>query len=201
MNMKPWIMEFIKDKRVGAIASTSKGLANKLIENIDFEKKLITVEYGPGHGAISRKLLEKMTNDSVVFVFETNTTFVKKLKEIKDNRLIVINDDASNAKSVLKNKYNVEYVDYIISTIPFTFIEKHARSRIMYDSYKMLKQNGMFITYQYSFLIYGLLKRYFNNANWDVVIFNLPPVVIFNGIKDNRNYSTGHIFQNELHDN
>ena len=193
--MKLWIKEFIKDHNIGAIAATSDILAKKMIENMHFEKTLIIVEYGPGEGMITRMLLDSMTLDSVVFVFETNTTFVKKLKEIKDNRLIVINDDASNAKSALKNKYNVEYVDYIISTIPFTFIEKHARSRIMYDSYKMLKQNGLFITYQYSFLIYGLVKRYFKNANWDVVIFNLPPAVLINGIKETKeNNSTEHIY-------
>lgn len=185
--MKFWIKEFVKDHKIGAITATSDLLAQKMIAPIRFEKSLTIVEYGPGEGMITRLLLDKMTSDSVLYVFETNRTFAKKMKEINDYRLIVINEDASNAISVLKNNYNVEYVDYIVSTIPFSFIEKHVRSRIMYNSYKMLNQSGVFITYQYSFLIYGLLKRYFKYTKWNLVIFNLPPAILINGTKEKNN--------------
>jgi len=179
------IKEFIKDFEVGAIAPTSNNLAKKVIEKLTFEKEAIIIEYGPGDGVITKMLLDKMTTNSVLYVFETNKTFIKKLIEIKDNRLIIINDNASKARLVLKNCYNVEKVDYIISTIPFSFIKKNKRRRIISVSYKILKEQGKFITYQYSFFIFHLLKTKFKNVNWEFILLNIPPAFIINGIKMN----------------
>jgi len=183
MKTKLYIKELVKDKNVGAVTSTSEHVVKKLVEKINFKNAEIIVEYGPGNGVITRILLDNMKPNAGLYVFETNKNFIDNLSQIKDNRLFIINDDAENAKFVLKNKYQVESVDYIISTIPFTFIEKRKRRKIIYKSFSLLNESGRFITYQYSWLIFNLIKRRFKSVQWKFVLLNLPPAFIIYGIK------------------
>ncbi len=177
------IKELIKDKNVGAIVSTSKYVVKDFINKIDFEKAKVFVEYGPGKGVITKQLLNLMSEDTVLFAFETNESFINELIKINDKRLILINADAEEAKMILKNRYKIERVDYIISTIPFTFLDRKKRRRIIFRSYSLLKENGKFITYQYSLLIYHLIKERFSKSSLNATLLNVPPVFIFEGTK------------------
>lgn len=183
MKTEIFIKELVKDKNIGAITSTSGHIVQKIIEIINFSDADVLIEYGPGNGTITRILLNNMKQKAVLYVFETNNNFINDLAKIKDKRLVIINDDAENAEYILKNKYQVEKVDYIISTIPFTFIEQRKRKRIVYRSFSLLKKNGRFITYQYSWLILNLLKKQFKNVQWKLVLLNIPPAYIMCGIK------------------
>lgn len=181
------LQEFIKDKKVGAVMQTTRYVTRKLIEKINFQQAEVFVEYGSGKGVITKMLLDNIGPNAVLFAFETNENFIENLNEIHDSRLIVVNNDAEDAKRILKSKYQIEVVDYIISTIPFSLIEKHKRNRIINNSFKLLKEKGRFITYQYSWFIFNLMKRNFNHVNWELVLLNFPPVVIIDGIKEHKN--------------
>ncbi len=55
-----FLLEYIKNPRkVGAIVSISKYLAYEMINSIDFEKTECIVEYGPGTGAFTEKILSR----------------------------------------------------------------------------------------------------------------------------------------------
>jgi len=177
------IKELVKDKNVGAIVSTSTYVVNDLVNKIDFDKAKVILEYGPGNGVITKQLLKSMQNDAVLFVFETNKNFVTDLLKINDKRLVIINADAEHAKLILKNRYKIEKVDYIISSIPFTFFSRRKRQKIIFRSHSLLKEQGKFITYQYTWLIYSLIKQKFTAATISTTILNIPPAFILEGIK------------------
>jgi phospholipid N-methyltransferase len=183
MTEKILIREFIKDKKVGAAFSTGKHVIKKMLGNIDFDKANSLVEYGPGKGVITKHLLERMRKDAVLFVFETNEMFIKELLNISDKRLVIINEGAEDARTILKNRYKINKVDYVISTIPFTFFDRRKRKRIITKTYNMLNENGKFITYQYSGLIYQLLKQKFQQTQCIAALINIPPAIILIGIK------------------
>jgi phospholipid N-methyltransferase len=183
MSEKILIREFIKDKKVGAAFSSGKHVIKKMLGNIDFDKADILVEYGPGKGVITKQLLERMRKDAVLFVFEINETFIKELLNISDKRLVIINESAENAQIILKNRYKISKVDCIISTIPFTFFNRRKRKRIITKTYNLLNENGKFITYQYTGLIYQLLKQKFHQTRVIAAVLNIPPAIIFTGIK------------------
>ncbi len=183
MTEKILIKEFIKDKKVGAVFSTSKHVVKKMLGSIDFDKAKLLVEYGPGKGVITTHLLERMRKDAVLFVFETNKSFIKELLNISDKRLVIINAGAEDARIILKNRYKINKVDYIISTIPFTFFDRRKRKRVITKTYNLLNENGKFITYQYTGLIYQLLKQKFHQTRVIAAILNIPPAIIFTGIK------------------
>ena len=175
--------DFIRDKKVGAVVSTSGNVTKKMMSKIDFNEAKILVEYGPGTGIITKQLLAFMREDAVLFVFETNENFVDMLCKINDNRLIIINSDAEDAQVILKNRYKLEKVDHIISSIPFTFINETKRKSIIYKTFSLLNEKGKFITYQYSLLIHNLIKKQFSETSLKFALINLPPVFIFEAIK------------------
>ena len=183
MTEKILIKEFIKDKKVGAAFSTTKHVIKKMVGNIDFDKAKILLEYGPGKGVITEHLLELMREDAILYAFETNEGFIKELLNISDNRLVIVNADAEDARTILKNRYKINKVDYVISTIPFSFFDRRKRKRVITKTYNLLNEKGKFITYQYSGLIYQLIKQKFHQTQVIAALINIPPAIIFTGIK------------------
>jgi len=183
MNENILIKEFVKDKKVGAFFSTTKSVTKKMLNNINFHEAKILVEYGPGKGIITKHLLEQMQEDAVLYVFEINKNFINDLLRVNDKRLIVVNADAYNARTILKNKYKINKVDYVISTIPLTFYDRRKRKRIVTKTYNLLNENGKFITSQYTWLVYYLLKQRFHQTRVIAAIINIPPSIIFIGLK------------------
>jgi len=57
------------------------------------------------------------------------------------------------------------------------------RKRVIAKTYNLLNENGKFITYQYTWLIYQLIKQKFHQTRVIAAILNIPPAIIFTGIK------------------
>ncbi|MEK6890796.1 MAG: rRNA adenine N-6-methyltransferase family protein [Nanoarchaeota archaeon] len=177
--MKPiLIREFIRDKRVASIKSSSRFVAKQICDMINFNKNLVIIEYGPGNGVITKEILKRMNKDSRLLVIETNEKFCIFLSKIKDDRLIVINNEAGNVKEIL-NKSNVNGVDYIISGIPFSMIKNNVQEKILSETKNILNENGSFIVYQIKAEIERNLRKYFSNIKKHREIRNIPPLVIF----------------------
>ncbi|HAP01681.1 MAG TPA: hypothetical protein DCQ93_07140, partial [Bacteroidetes bacterium] len=87
--MKPiqFLNQFLENKKVGAVMPSSRYLVREMIKPIDFSKAHLIVEYGPGHGNITKEILKKMLPDAKLLVFEINPPFIEELEKIKDNRL------------------------------------------------------------------------------------------------------------------
>ena len=183
MTEKILIKEFIKDKKVGAAFSTTKHVIKKMLGNIDFDKANLLVEYGSGKGVITTHLLELMHKDAVLYVFETNERLIKELLNISDKRLVIINAGAEDARTILKNRYKINKVDYVISTIPFTFFARWKKKKVIAKTYNLLNKNGKFITYQYTPLIYSIIKNKFKNHSINPNLTNFPPTFIMKGVK------------------
>ena len=145
---------------------------------IDFQTAKCIVEYGPGIGNITQALLKNIKTDAKILCFELNKDFCSFLdNKFKDKRLIVINDSAEKVDYYLK-KYNLENIDYAISGIPFSLIEKENKKNIIRSTNNNLRQGGKFIVYQFSNGVKKYLDLYFNNVNTKLELRNLPPYFI-----------------------
>ena len=182
MNKVSVLKEFIKDKNVASVTKTSKYIVEKICNKIDFSEKQIIVEYGPGTGAFTKYLLEKMNQDSKLIIIETNKEFVENLNKINDSRLIVIYGSAENIQSILKAN-NIAKVDYIISGIPFSFLKKPAVINIIKQSKDILDDDGGFFIYQVSAKIEKHLKEFFPHVSKDFVLNNIPPLHVYEARK------------------
>ncbi|WP_321970021.1 rRNA adenine N-6-methyltransferase family protein, partial [Bacillus mycoides] len=82
--MKPlsFLSQYITNPRnVGAVLPSSKFLADKMVESINFKEAKYIVEYGPGTGVFTNKLLEKRSSNTTLLLVENNKEFYLLLKE------------------------------------------------------------------------------------------------------------------------
>ena len=172
--------EFIKERKtVGAIAPSSKFLMKKMIAPIDFQKADVIVELGPGNGVFTKGILERMKQTSKLFSFELNTPFYEHISTIiDDKRLILINDTAEKIDIHLE-KHGIGKVDYIVSSLPFTVIPKEVKLTIIDKCVKQLKDDGMFIQFQYSLNAKKLLSSKFSQIKIDFSVLNFPPAFVY----------------------
>jgi phospholipid N-methyltransferase len=176
---KDFFSAFLKQtKNIGAIAPSSRFLVKKMLDPIHFKTVKCIVEFGPGTGSITHELLNMMPENSILLAFEINADFCDILKEIKDPRLKIISDTAENIELYLK-EYNIEKVDYIVSSLPFAMIPNGIVKNILTVVKKVLKPAGMFMQYQYSLNAYKKLRNTFRNVEVNFTPMNIPPAFVF----------------------
>ena len=175
-----FLFEYIKNPRViGAVAPSGKSLAEKMINNIDFRNVKCVVEYGPGTGIFTEKILARVKSDTVVLLIEINKEFYNILKSQYGHKknVIIVNDSAENIDIILKEN-DIEKVDYIISGLPFSSLPISVSKCILNKTAKLVSENAEFITFQYSLFKLNFLKKYFRNINYKRVIKNIPPAYV-----------------------
>lgn len=175
-----FLMEYFKSPRtVGAVAPSSRKLAEKMADDIDFEKAKCIVEYGPGTGVFTERLIRKIKKHTLLMLVEYNEEFCKQLEEkYRDyNNVVIINDSAENVDKHLK-KYNIDEVDYVVSGLPFASLPKSMSNKILKKTKDILKKNGLFITFQYTLLKKGYIGSYFEDISFERVVLNIPPAYV-----------------------
>jgi phospholipid N-methyltransferase len=70
----------LKPTVVGAVAPSSPSLARKMVEWIDWNEVRAVVEYGPGTGAFTRRILSEIRPGTRFFAIEVNGHFVDVLR-------------------------------------------------------------------------------------------------------------------------
>ena len=171
-------------KTSGTVVPSSKYLANKMLKDIDFSSAKLIVELGPGNGAITHDILKKLSPNTTLICFEVNDSFYEELIKIKHPQLIVLKASAENIKEEVV-QLGFEKADHIISSLPLTIIPKEISHTILTESFSFLKQNGMFVQYQYSLTYYKKLKEVFgNNITLNFEPFNFPPAFIYKCAKN-----------------
>lgn len=175
-----FLFEYLKSPRtVGAVAPSSKKLAEKMADGIDYEKAKCIVEYGPGTGVFTEKLVKRLKKHTMLLLIEYNEDFCKQLEERYNDysNVIVINDSAENIDKHLK-KYGFKEADYIVSGLPFASLPKVMSIRILKKTREVLKKNGLFITFQYTLLKKDFIGSFFEDISLERVLFNLPPAYV-----------------------
>lgn len=170
-------------KTSGTLVPSSRFLANRMLKPIDFDKADVIVELGPGDGAITKVILEKLQPHTKLICFEINPIFLKELEKITHPQLILLNESAENLEEHLKT-FGFTQADYIVSSLPLTIIPKKISHSILSSCYAVLKQRGLFIQYQYSLTYFKKLKLVFGkNITLDFETLNFPPAFVYKCLK------------------
>jgi phosphatidylethanolamine/phosphatidyl-N-methylethanolamine N-methyltransferase len=175
-----FINQFLEDKKtIGSIIPSSRFLAKRMIENVDFKKDKILVELGPGTGVFTFEIIKMMAPDATLLIFELNTVFIRNLRRtIKDPRVIFINDSAEKVDEYLKNN-NLDKADVIFSSLPLSNFSRELKESIITNSFNSLKNYGKFIQFQYSLSSIKLFQTIFNEVNKTFTLLNFPPAFVF----------------------
>ncbi len=180
MKIVKFLIEYFKSPRtVGAVAPSSERLAGKMVKDIDFENAKCIVEYGPGTGVFTDKLVEGKKRDTLLLLLEYNKEFCKQLEDRYNgyDNIILINDSAENVDKYLK-EYNINKADYVVSGLPFASLPKSVSNKILRKTKSILKKDGLFITFQYTLLKKEFIAGYFRKIDLERVVFNVPPAYV-----------------------
>lgn len=172
--------EFLKkNSRVGSVTPSSRFLAKKMLDPIDFSKDIVIAEYGPGTGVFTKRIIEKMTPNSRFYVFELNHDFITILKEqIQDKRTQIIEDSAANIAHYLA-KDEVKEVDYIVSSLPLSLLPLEVRDKIVETSFAVLNENGIMTQFQYSQQCKKNFQAVFPSLETKFTALNVPPAFVY----------------------
>ncbi len=190
MNTQEFIKISLKNlKTVSAIIPTLNWVADSIVQKINPGSRCV-IEFGPGNGVITRKLLQAMTPEGKILAIEILDEFVREMSKIHDPRLIVIHEDVLKVSPRLREliaNYGADgdagLADVVISGIPFSFIEKKERFLLIERIRETLKEDGKLIVYQSSPLIFPILKRYFRKVDLSFEPLNIPPYFIMTARK------------------
>lgn len=187
MDTLVYLKNMFRDKQVASFTPTSLHGIKKVCEKINFNKRNVIVEYGPGTGVFTRYLLNHLTPDSKLILIERNSDFVDILRQsFQDSRIFIFHESAENVDKLL-TKCHEKQADYIISGIPFSFLPPPLRESIVQKSHACLRLNGKFLAYQTFFQMDRFLKDYldacFKRTNTEFCLLNAPPMRIFEAIK------------------
>ncbi len=164
---------------VGWFFPSSPFLVDEVLKQVDWEKARVLVEYGPGVGAFTKKVLERMRPDAKLVALELNPEFYRFLNEsIQDPRLHLVNASATEIDAVLA-QLGYTHVDYVISGIPFKTLPPALRDTIVRKTHSVLRPKGSFLVYQFSNAVLPYLERVFGKVSRDFELLNIIPARLF----------------------
>lgn len=184
--------EAVTDFRtVGAVAPSSRYLAQAMLGPLPLEKARIVVEVGPGTGAMTRALLKRIPRGATLLAFEINPRFLRYLKaSISDPRLTVVNASAETLEEEVHDR-GYKRVDAVVSSLALGFMPARQRRAFLGALGGLLGEEGVFTQYQYfhrlqmknghvrRFNLVRLLNRYFSSVKQRIIWRNLPPAFVF----------------------
>lgn len=151
----------------------------KMLKPIDFSDAKVVIELGPGNGVFTKGLLQKLDKNAKLFSFELNENFYNLIKsKIQDERLILLNKSAEDIAEVLA-EYNIDKVDYVISSLPLAVIDEPVKNAILDAAYAALKPEGKYVQFQYTLNAKKLLESKFKNVSYKFVPANIPPAFVY----------------------
>lgn len=182
MSTLAYLKSFFKDKDVASVTPTSSFCVRKVCAPIDFSQDVTIVEYGAGAGVFAEYVLQRMTSDSRLIMFETNELLFEKLQQIDDPRVQCFNESVERVAELLDEEL-IGQVDFIISGIPFSFLDEKATHAVLGQSLEILKPGGSFLAYQTSGHLKEPLRKFFGNLSTQWEWRNIPPMTVYRANK------------------
>ncbi|WP_051822806.1 class I SAM-dependent methyltransferase [Desulfonatronum thiodismutans] len=187
MSTVNYVKCFLRDKNVASITPTSPFGVKRVCKKIDFSQANVIVEYGPGAGVFTEYLLKKMRPSAHLVLIERNKDMFKCLtKAFRSERVHIFNDSVENVGALVNGQLPGK-PDYIISGIPFSYLDQQTRQEIIHQTHQILAENGKFLAYQTFYQkddhLFVHLEHFFRNVKSEFELLNIPPMRIYEAVK------------------
>ncbi|MEN6492971.1 MAG: methyltransferase domain-containing protein [Thermoguttaceae bacterium] len=182
-----FLAEFVRRPGVvGAVAPSSPVLARRMVEWIDWPKVQTVVEYGPGTGAFTGRILAEKPPAATFFALEINPRFVAALAD-RYPEVNVYQESVGNVQAVC-GKEGVAHVDAILCGLPWAAFSDEDQTAYLDAMMAVLRPGGQFVTFAY---LQGLLlpagqrfrrklRRYFATVEMSRTAWrNFPPAFVY----------------------
>jgi phospholipid N-methyltransferase len=184
---------FLRSPRtVGAVSASSQVLARRLLDQIGLKHPVRIVELGPGTGALTGAITERLQEGDRFLAIDIDPLFIQTIRE-RWPKVDCICASAEDLKR-LASERGMLPVDHVISALPFTSLPVEMSDRILEAVVESVPSGGTFTTFQYihSFGMAPakgfrekMTARMRTAPSRRLVIRNLPPAWILTWRKQN----------------
>ena len=182
------LQAFLRDpKGVAALLPTSAPVVERIASKVEPDRANLVVEYGPGSGVLTQRLLEQLRPSARLLAIEREPALAARLEaELGDPRFTVVHDSAQNVGHICAD-LALPPADYVLSGIPFFWLTPEDAGGLVANTHQALRPGGRFITYQvFSQRRHPLrdhLDHRFSTVRSELALRNLPPYRICEATK------------------
>lgn len=160
---------------VGSVIPSSKVLIDKMLAPVDWANCKLFVEYGPGVGTFTQRILDHMAPDATLLTIDTNPDFTEFLnRKFTDSRLRAVTGSAADVREIMRD-IGFEEADYILSGIPFSTLPPGVGPSIAKQTADALRPGGAFLVYQFSPKVRQFIAPHFARVDKGFEWRNVPP--------------------------
>ncbi len=177
--------------KVGAFLPSSRELSERIVAGCDLPRRELVVELGPGTGAFTSLILERMNKRSHFFAIELSQTNARLLRR-RFPRVQVFEDSAERLGSYLELR-DGQRADCIISGLAWGNMMPATQNKIFDAVLDSLAPGGLFTTFAYiharwlptSLRFRKRLFQHFKRVETTPIVWkNLPPAFVYRCWKD-----------------
>lgn len=186
-----FVREYLRaPKTIGAVAPSSRGLSELIVDLAGVSQADVIVEFGPGTGSFTRRILEVKRPNAALVAVEFHPTMAAKLRH-RFPQVDVAEDSVANLGQILAER-GLSKVDSIVSGLPWAAFDEDLRDQLLDATLSVLKPGGRFATFAYlegSVLAGGRrfrrkIRRLFTEVHRSPVVWgNLPPAFVYQCIR------------------
>lgn len=171
---------------VGAVSPSSQRLARQMVEWIDWGEVAAVVEYGPGTGVFTERILSEIKPGTHFFGIEINPIFFATVQQ-RFTGVRFYNDSVENVETLCEQE-GVERVDAIVCGIPWATFSEDVQAKWMDAMMRVLRPGGQFVTFAYlpGFALAAgrrfknKLHELFTSVEYSATVWmNLPPAFVY----------------------
>ena len=179
--------KFLRNPRIiGAVAPSSRALARAMVATLPADAPVSIVELGPGTGAFTGAILDRVGPSARVLAMDLEPEFVETVRRAWPTVACVC-ESAENLESLVAS-HGLGPIDHIISGLPFASLPAAMTQRILDGVERALRPGGTFAQFQY---LHGfgmppgrafrreMSARMGGRPTRRFVLWNIPPACVF----------------------
>ena len=139
---------FLRNPRtVGALAPSSRALAEAMVAHVDFSRPGRIVELGPGTGALTAPIVERLGPHIQFLAVDIDPAFCDEIQK----RWPSVNCVCASAERLdaIVTALDMMPIDHIVSGLPFVSLPAEMTRQILESIAAVLEPGGTFTTFQY----------------------------------------------------
>ena len=179
--------EFLRTPReIGTVAPSSKSLVTAMVDWIEWDRVEVAVEYGPGKGAITGEILQRLRRTATFFAVEQNASLASSFrKEFPD---ITLYEDSVENIAAICDEHGVSKIDSVISGLPWASFSDEQQDHYLDEMLNKMPAGAQFVSFAY---LVGLpfasgrrfrrcLDNHFTSVETSEIVWkNFPPAVVY----------------------
>jgi phospholipid N-methyltransferase len=175
---------------VGAVAPSSLYLAEEILQGIGLSEASVIVEYGPGTGVFTQKILAKKNDGARLIAVEKNPKFAAHIR-YRFPTIELLEGCVTDLPATLA-RMRIDHADCVVSGLPWAAFSGEEQVRLLKATESVLRPGGHFVTLAY---VHGLvlpearrfrerLRQQFRIVRTSRVIWrNLPPAFVYRCVR------------------